>query len=234
MRPIIIGIHGLQNKPSKILLQKWWKQSIREGLSHITRKKPFFRFVLVYWADILYSRPLSKRIKDDTDPFYLNEPYQPAKQEISRKPGLVRKSGLRIFDIFTDLIFLKGRRKSPANTLWDFLIRRFFKDLEVYYFESLKVKRHRIAPGKILIREQLKKTLRKYKKRKIMLIAHSMGSIIAYDVLSSLPPDCKVHTFVTIGSPLGFPGIKRKVFLEQNESDKAENILHIPDAVQEG
>ena len=32
-QPVIIGIHGLGNKPSPPLLAKWWKEAIREGLS---------------------------------------------------------------------------------------------------------------------------------------------------------------------------------------------------------
>jgi hypothetical protein len=233
-RPVIIGIHGLKNKPPRRQLRRWWKKSIREGLSRISKKRRFFRFVFVYWAHFIYPRPLNKRIKDKTHPLYMNEPYQPARKEIRRKKGFLQKSGLRLANSFTNLLFQKGEGKSPANKLWELMLRRFFNDLDVYYHKSLKVKRHRTAPAKIVIREQLRKTLIKYRKRKIMLIAHSMGSIIAYDVLSALPPDYKVHTFVTIGSPLGFPGIKRQLLLEQKEEHKTAHDLKIPDAVQKG
>jgi len=29
---IIIGIHGLGNKPPKTILEKWWRQAIEDGL----------------------------------------------------------------------------------------------------------------------------------------------------------------------------------------------------------
>ena len=32
MPDIIIGIHGLANKPNKKTLEDWWKKSILEGL----------------------------------------------------------------------------------------------------------------------------------------------------------------------------------------------------------
>jgi len=41
-----------------------------------------------------------------------------------------------------------------------------------------------------------------------VVIAHSQGSMIAYDVLRQLPPDVKVKLFVTIGSPLGLPPVR--------------------------
>jgi predicted alpha/beta hydrolase family esterase len=53
-----------------------------------------------------------------------------------------------------------------------------------------------------------------HKGKKIMLIAHSMGSIIAYDVLYELKKEIEIETFVTIGSPLGLPMIISKFFEE--------------------
>ena len=50
-----------------------------------------------------------------------------------------------------------------------------------------------------------------------MLIAHSMGSIIAYDVLRDLgrsDPEFTVEQFVTIGSPLGLEPVKARAHIE--------------------
>lgn len=232
-RPIIIGIHGLHNKPSRMLLQSWWKQSIRDGLSRISKRKLYFRFVLVYWANLLYPRALSRRVKDETHSLFIDEPYMPPIKETNVKPGPFRKFGLFLADRLTNLLFLKGEINTPVNKLWDILIRRFFKDLDIYYFKSLGRKRRKHISGKKVLRERLRKMLIKYKKRKILLIAHSMGSIIAYDVLSSLPPQCQIHTFVTIGSPLGFPAIKRKIRLEQKADKSRSKDLTVPDAIQE-
>ena len=38
-----------------------------------------------------------------------------------------------------------------------------------------------------------------------------MGSIIAFDVLSFFAPQSKIHTFITIGSPLGLPLVISKI-----------------------
>ena len=55
MSKIIIGIHGLGNKPSRAILKEWWQKSIAEGLNKYNYPINQFEFELVYWADILTS-----------------------------------------------------------------------------------------------------------------------------------------------------------------------------------
>jgi len=60
MRKVIIGIHGLGNKPPKYLLQRWWKDAMIEGLNSSDIQQSLPKFELVYWADILYEKPLNR------------------------------------------------------------------------------------------------------------------------------------------------------------------------------
>ena len=53
MRKIIIGIHGLGNKPPEDLLKIWWKKAIREGLKAIGHPRYFFKFELDVFESIL-------------------------------------------------------------------------------------------------------------------------------------------------------------------------------------
>ena len=48
MKTIILGIHGLGNKPSELLLKKWWKEAIIEGLDRIDKEMLSIPFDLVY------------------------------------------------------------------------------------------------------------------------------------------------------------------------------------------
>jgi pimeloyl-ACP methyl ester carboxylesterase len=68
-------------------------------------------------------------------------------------------------------------------------------------------------------RQRLIDKLREHAGKRIMLIGHSMGSIIAYDVLRIIgretPPVPGDH-FVTIGSPLGLPHVKTKIYQEND------------------
>jgi hypothetical protein len=66
-RKIIIGVHGLGNKPSKELLETWWKWAIMEGLRIVGKPRFDINFELVYWADIQYPNPLNPNITDEDD-----------------------------------------------------------------------------------------------------------------------------------------------------------------------
>ena len=56
-----------------------------------------------------------------------------------------------------------------------------------------------------------------------MVVAHLMGSIIAYDALRNLGREpgtqIEVPHFVTIGSPLGLPHVKGKI-IEERDYDR--------------
>ena len=53
MAKVIIGIHGLANKPKKATLAKWWEEAIREGLRvNRGRSDATFEFEMVYWANL--------------------------------------------------------------------------------------------------------------------------------------------------------------------------------------
>jgi hypothetical protein len=56
---VIIGIHGLANKPPVDEKTRWWKSAIAEGLTrNVGLAAPDFAFEFVYWADLRYEAPL--------------------------------------------------------------------------------------------------------------------------------------------------------------------------------
>jgi hypothetical protein len=80
MAKVIIGIHGLANKPEKKMQADGWKRSIAEGLQeNCGIAAATFSFVDVYWADLLYKHPLHNDNNFDFDALYDQEPYIPAK-----------------------------------------------------------------------------------------------------------------------------------------------------------
>ncbi|MBD3270985.1 MAG: hypothetical protein GF384_00425, partial [Elusimicrobia bacterium] len=74
--------------------------------------------------------------------------------------------------------------------------------------------------------------LRANKHKQIMLIAHSMGSIIAYDALHLVARDVPIHTFITIGSPLGTPMVRNEILDEQRELNISNPHLSTPENIQ--
>ncbi len=215
MERIIIGIHGLGNKPAAAVLHRWWRKSLHEGFRAIGHPRRRLPFETVYWADILHRIPYDPAIRDRGDERFLEEPYRPS-------PGAPIPVSRPVRKKILDLVEKQIMRLDPdegSSLLWkqlnDLVLRRFFAELEAYYTNSLE-----IAPGAALayrdiVRTRLADKLREHSGKEILLIAHSMGSIIAYDVLSSAPPGMQVHTLITIGSPLGMPLIMHNIRLEQ-------------------
>lgn len=230
---IIIAIHGLDNKPPEKLLAKWWQKAIVDGLSVHQGKVNKFDFEMVYWADILYEHPLDPTIKDAKHPLYLDEPYIP--MVMSKKPR--EKSRLKmLFDKFENVIdslFLSKDHIINFEYIFDEVIQRKFKDLGTYYSKKLTVDPHVDEPhAKELIRSRLREVLKVHRKKNIMVIAHSMGSIIAYDVIHELQNEVDIHTLITIGSPLGLPMIMKKIFDEQQQEFDPTSKLNTPDNIK--
>lgn len=197
---VIIGIHGLDNKPEKDILTRWWQRAMEEGLQRIGSNAVLPAFELVYWADIAYPRPL-----DMEDPYFLDDVY-------TRAPDAVHYPGLQL--VVTSLLskglqkawhWIRGSKFSDHTLGWiDPLVRRYFQEVDIYLFNSDPEKRNRI-------RNRLITLLERYRKDEIILIGHSMGSVIAYDVLLSEAKKFQVPTLVSLGSPLGFPYIAEKI-----------------------
>jgi len=226
MAKIIIGIHGLGNKPEQALLEQWWLKSIKEGLDKSGLIYENIPFKLVYWADILYPQPESLNIKDEDDPHYLSEPYTAAKTELHAKPDPEKLSAkiLKYIEEQLDKIFLREDMTLNFNNVTDRIIHNYFKDLEIYYSKDSVYQSNPPVLARKVIRQRLLDILKKHCKDEILLIAHSMGSIIAYDVLVNHKDECKVNTFVTVGSPLGIPIIISRIFEEHKSLKVPVNI----------
>lgn len=215
-RKIIIGIHGLENKPSRDLLERWWRDSIKEGLARIGKPLRRFNFELVYWADYFYERPQDPSVTDRKSPYFLDDPYIASeKPAYDFKPSAIRKKVLDFLEKQLDNFFFDEKRGTRFEKITNFIVRKLFRDLDVYYHKNCVTARYASLKAREAIRNELAKALRKHRRKKIMLVAHSMGTIISYDVLSHMVPDVKIDTFITIGSPLGLPIIMKKIFEER-------------------
>ncbi len=229
MRRIIIGIHGLGNKPSPPVLASWWRKSVYEGLSAIGHPRRRLPFELVYWADILHPVAQDRSVQDANDVRFLDEPWTPSPGLHVAKSYLMRKALLNLFEKQLKRLKLDGEGNIIWKHITDLVLQRYFSDLDCYYSNCLKPAKNGVQPVRDRIRSRLAEVLRQHRGKEIMLIAHSMGSIIAYDVLTHIVPDVPIHTLVTIGSPLGVPVVIHKIKKELNLSNGAPPT---PDAIQ--
>ncbi|NLA47828.1 MAG: hypothetical protein GX876_00025 [Bacteroidales bacterium] len=232
MANIIIGIHGLGNKPPEDLLRKWWKDAMYEGLKNSGHNSGLIRFRLAYWADILYDKRQDPDEKDPASPYFMDEKYNEAAGDFSEEDYRTRKKVVDFLSRQMNRIFLNKDLTLNYSSITDTLMRRYFNDLKIYYSgDILDIESNESLRAGELIRERLHSLLKAHRKDEIMLIGHSMGSIIAYDVLTFLAPDIRINTFVTIGSPLGLPVIVSRIAAENRQRNININRLTTPPGV---
>ena len=229
MTKVILGIHGLANKPEPTELEGWWKQSIAEGLAHETGESADFEFRMVYWADLLYKAQLHNEANFSHDALYNSEPYYPA------KPGDIKefKEGLggwfraAALDIGgSGIDFMK--RHLGMNRFADWALGKVAKDLAFYYDDDRQIadRNRQQRRARDVLRDELKNAIKAEhgKGSEMLVIAHSMGSIIAYDTLRDIGNETgngvEVPHFITIGAPLGLPHVKGKIIAERGYDPK--------------
>lgn len=232
MSKIIIGIHGIGNKPPKELLAKWWTEAISEGLRKNNPSVKDFNFELIYWADILHKKPLDPNEKDKENPLYLNEPYIPEGNSINREEMGFRQKALEYLEKYSKKILVNGVLSLNIPSLTELFIHRHLKDLEEYYSESYTLLNNNKKLVREIIIERLVEALKKHRGKKIFLIAHSMGSIIAYDALKYYAHEINIEVLATIGSPLGQEYVITKIKAESNER-KGEAFM-VPENIRIG
>ncbi|PIF02379.1 MAG: hypothetical protein CR996_00415 [Draconibacterium sp.] len=213
MGKVIIGIHGLGNKPPKPVLENWWKASINEGLQKIGKADTEYKFELIFWADILHKNLLDENITDPDSPLFLTERYAPAAKEFIPENNHKRRKVLDFLSKELDSIFLNKDLTLNYSFITDAILKRWFSDLDIYYKENCKDSE--ICKVKDRIRKKTVEAITKFRGEEILLIAHSMGSIISYDVLTFDKEIVPIDTFITIGSPLGTPVVKSKIAAER-------------------
>ncbi len=230
MKNIVIGIHGLGEKPPEHVLHAWWLQSLREGAKRWKIDLDNLDFHLVYWADILHPTPLDPEVSDIQSPLFIAEPYVPRMRETPPSTHSLRKRITAFLEEKFSKILLNEDSSINYQSVTDSLIRRYFKDLNSYYSSDPELQgasptaRHKI-------RNRLISILEKHQDDRILLIAHSMGSIVAFDVLD-MNPHLRVDTLITIGSPLGFPVVIGRIAAERAETDSRSRSLQIPDSIR--
>lgn len=207
----IIGVHGLRRKPPMDILRRDWLRALQEGLrkNHQLQIQPEdLAFELIYWADWLGSEPYAAG--EDKQPYTEAEGEGPLPRYRDR---WVDKAVTEALDDLSQPVEWADAQKSlnwlSRHTGLDEAAALFLQvrlaDLSTYYADEAK---------RGFLRGKLHDALLAQKGKRIMLIAHSMGSIVAYDVLRALGkenPKFEVDHLVTLGSPLGMPYVLHKI-----------------------
>ena len=83
-----------------------------------------------------------------------------------------------------------------------------------------------------MICSKLVNVFKKHRKEKIILIAHSLGSIIAYDALTQIAAEGPIETLVTIGAPQGLPIMNGRIIAERRKDPAQKGVLKTPENIR--
>jgi hypothetical protein len=199
----LIFIHGREQESFEAEdLKKIWTDTLNEGFKkngltlpkNVTIEFPYFGKLLKSMADNPDAIPLEDiatrdffNILTSEDDFlhdYLNEVL--GRVDIAHERGLLNNETVQ--NLF--------ERIDKIGFLGDLSLKKFTKDVYLYLTHS----------G---IRKRINETiLEKMDTNPCVVIGHSLGSIVSYDVLKT-NPKLKVNKLITIGSPLGISSIRR-------------------------
>lgn len=219
----VVYIHGIGNKPVPELLKQQWDHALfGADLGSGSR--------MAYWADLRYPEPLAAILPDlavaampegarplsdveliaESD---LLAPYGPKARAFAR-----RLSAKMLARAKAEAKKIKKREErilpGPIReTVTRWLTRQFIQDVSAYFYEAGQRKAIQKRLREVLIPSG----------SPYLLVGHSLGSVIAYDVLrGGLDSGIQIDGFITFGSPLGIEEVQ----------DRLPKPLRIPNGVK--
>jgi hypothetical protein len=197
-RPTVVAVHGIWNLKADLTsaqasqsLTERWGAALTDGYlaAGLTVAAP--PIAAVYYADLL-TDPAQGPLDDL---LLLSPDEQRMAWAWMRELGVPEAlaQGSLTLPLRQALSWLAQKRGITSDTLGRIMTAAL---REVYRYLTRPALRHRIRGLVTTAIEEL---------RPAALVAHSLGSVVAYEALHERP-DLTVDTFVTCGSPLGLPG----------------------------
>ena len=206
---MVIYIHGIGEHPPKAEWSQQWDLAL-------FGKPMGERTSMAYWSDILHGRSSRKRTRPirqnvshhdlDVDPgAILTEAKVPRAKRL--QAGTLVEGLAHAIARDTGTAGARGQGPSrkilplPSGmrrTVAAFFLKQFLKDVAAYFFQ---------ARARTRIQNRLRAEIQKMRDD-FVLVSHSLGTVVAFEMLSEdlSRPDCSL--FVTMGSPLGIQEVQ--------------------------
>lgn len=204
---------------------------MKEGLRLGKYDFHFPLFEMASWSDIIHKTFQDPSVKDPVNPYFIDEKYTEAQPDFHPGDNSTRKKVVDFIGRQMNRVFLNEDLSLNYSFITDAIIRRYFSDLEIYYSDTPVERDGGSSTYREVIRKRLLDKLIEHRKDDIMLIGHSMGSIIAFDVLTFMAPEIRINTLVTMGSPLGLPVVISKIAAEMRQKGISDTRLKSPPGV---
>lgn len=208
----IIFIHGLSNKPAPEDLRRIWLDALAGkviddpgfDLGAVGVKDSF-----VYWADLFYDQPLSAQgYESRSDELADSVAGEMELEEDEWMQAMHEKFPMEEDKVFDDApaddTTLEYERIPLPWVVKKQVIRHFLKEAHDYLFNKNGIRD--------TIRKRVTDALtRAADDAPVLLVGHSQGSIIAYDVLTGADDCPMVDGLLTLGSPLGIDEVQDRL-----------------------
>ncbi|ELI6450150.1 hypothetical protein RRM63_003552 [Photobacterium damselae] len=211
MRKHYIAIHGRSNKPPAHILEDSWLRAINDGRKQTNQSLiNKSQFSMAYYADVFYQQPLYF----DPEPYLPDIPTNhspiPLAVDEDHLSEMMEQNKWRLNNRFFEPLLSEFGVYRALNYLSKPLLRYWLTDVYRYFHEPAFA---------LEIEKPLIRLLQQYRHHSITLISHSLGTVIAYNVLQKLAAqrttqDITIDKWITLGSPLGLASVKAQ--LERN------------------
>ncbi|HIF9351748.1 TPA: hypothetical protein ACX6R0_003717 [Photobacterium damselae] len=220
MRKRYIAIHGRSNKPPAHILEDNWLRAINDGRRHVNQ--PLInksQFSMAYHADVFYQQPLYF----DPEPYLPSLPFLPYLPDMPDIPSnhspiplavdkehlseMMEQNKWRLDNRFFEPLLSEFGVYRALNYISKPLLRYWLTDVYRYFHDPAFA---------LEIEKPLIRLLKEYRHHSITLISHSLGTVIAYNVLQKLAAqrttqDITIDKWITLGSPLGLASVKAQL-----------------------
>ncbi|WIH23945.1 hypothetical protein [Photobacterium damselae] len=208
MRKHYIAIHGRSNKPPTHILEDSWLRAINDGRRHVDQALiNKSQFSMAYYADVFYQQPLYF----DPEPYLPDIPTNHAPTPLAvdeeHLSEMMEQNKWCLDNLFFEPLLSEFGVYRALNYLSKPLLRYWLTDVYRYFHDPAFA---------LEIEKPLIRLLQDYRHHSITLISHSLGTVIAYNVLQKLAAqrttqDISIDRWITLGSPLGLASVKAQL-----------------------
>jgi hypothetical protein len=230
--PHVTFIHGIANKPPADRLHELWLRGLTHGGLDLLGEG--VTTSMVYWADVLYAEPTEALVStegalDDgaeaADAALVDLPDTPTPAEQAFVEGLAEKLGVDADEAepsSSDTPAEEALERIPLPwILKRRIMQAFIRDAHHYLFDAEFSPRSGDAfrVQTEIRRRTLAALAAAPEGERHVVVGHSLGSVIAYDVLKRAPDAPAADGLLTLGSPLGIDEVQDRLQPEWTRPD---------------
>jgi hypothetical protein len=218
-------IHGVSNQPEREGLRALWTSTLeRDGVRLGDRG---VESAMIYWADVLYAAPEAGPAGDE-DAAPGDEVLAAAREPVTFAGAALPPAERAFVDRLARTLGVTAEDLDPAMRppdrrdarrherlplpawLRNRLMARFVCDAHLYFFNKAFTPRAGVT---FRVRDELRRRFVQALRdaggaAPLVVLSHSMGSIVAYDCLAHEDACPPIDALVTVGSPLGLDEVQ--------------------------